>query len=256
LGYGTESISLQKRRKTVTGKEKTNSNITTARIVGALFIIATVAGVLSALVILQPILAAPDYLAKFTENESKVIIGVLLDLIGAGAFVGIAVVIFPIFKRHNERLALGYVVARSFEAVPFVVANTFLLSLLAVGQEYVQAGAPDASYFQALGTSLLAAYDWSQLLGPRILASLAGLLFYYLLYQSKLLPRWISVWGLVGAPLYLASGLLPMFGFDPLSPILSLLFLPAALLEMVLAVWLIVKGFNPSAIDSGAAKQI
>jgi succinate dehydrogenase hydrophobic anchor subunit len=239
----------------VPGEGRTSSNIKTARIVGALFIIATVAGMLSALVILQPILAAPDYLVRFAEDNNKVITGALLDLVGAGAFVGIAVVIFPILKKHNERMALGYVVARSFEAVPFIVANTFLLSLLAVGQEYVQAGAPDASHFQTQGSSLLAAYDWSQLLGPRILASLAGLLLYYSFYQSRLLPRWISVWGLVGAPLYLASGLLPMFGFDPLSPILTLLFLPAALLEMVLAVWLIVKGFNSSAITSRAAEQ-
>ena len=231
-----------------------NSNQKTARIVGVLFIIATVAGVLSAPVLLQPILTAPDYLVKFSENENKVIIGAILDLIGAGAFVGVAVVIFPIFKKHNESIALGYVVARSFEAVPFVVANTFLLSLLALGQEYVQAGAPDASYFQTLGTSLLAAYDWTQLLGPRVFASLAGLPFYYLLYQSKLLPRWISVWGLIGAPLYLASGLLGMFGLDPFSTILTLLFLPYALNEMFLAVWLVVKGFNPSAIDSGSAK--
>jgi len=101
---------------------------------------------------------------------------------------------------------------------------------------------------------LLATYDWTQLLGPRVLASLAALPFYTILYQSKLLPRWISVWGLIGAPLYFAACLLPMFGLlDPFSPIGVLLFLPAALLEMVLAVWLIVKGFNSSAIDSGAA---
>ncbi len=227
-----------------------NSYKKTAITVGVLFIIATVMGVLSALVLLQPILTAPDYLVKFSENENKVIIGAILDLIGAGAFVGIAIVIFPIFKKHNERLALGYVVARSFEAVPFIVANIFLLSLLTVGQEYVRAGAPEASHFQTLGTALLAAYDWTQLLGPRVLASLAAVPFYYLFYQSKLLPRWISVWGLIGAPLYLASGLLPMFGFDPSSPIFTLLFLPAALLEMVLAVWLIVKGFNSSVLDS------
>ena len=92
----------------------------------ARFIIATVARVPSALAILQPILAAPDYLVRVAEDNSKVITGALLDLLGAGAFAGIAVAIFPILKKHNERMALGYVVARSFEAVPFVVANTFL----------------------------------------------------------------------------------------------------------------------------------
>ena len=113
------------------------------------------------------------------------------------------------------------------------------------GQEYVQAGT-DTAYFIPLGTGLLAAYDWTQLLGPRILAALAALPFYYLLYRSKLIPRWLSVWGLVGAPLYLASGLLGMFGLDPYSEISILMFLPHALNEMVLAVWLIIKGFNSS----------
>lgn len=222
----------------------------TARNVGLLFIIATVAGFLS-LAFLGPVLGDPDYLTAFAENESQVIIGALLDLIGAAAFVIIAIVIFPVLKKHNESLALGYVIARSFEAVPFIIANISLLSLLTLSLGYVKTGAADAASFLPVGAGLLAAYDWTQLLGPRILASLAALPFYYLLYQSKLLPRWISVWGLAAAPLYFGSGLLPMFGLvDPLSPLGTILFLPAALLEMVLAVWLIVKGFNTTAIAS------
>ncbi len=235
-------------------KEKMNSTRKTAIIVGILFIIATVTAVIS-VAFLGPILADPDYLISFSANQNQVIIGALLDLLGAGAFVGLAIVIFPIFKMHGERIALGYVVARGFEAVPFIIANISLLSLLTLSQEYVQTAASDAAYFQPVGTGLLAVYDWAQLLGPRILASLAAVPFYYLLYQSKLLPRWIPVWGFIAAPLYFASGLLAMFGLvDAFSPILVLLFLPAALLEMVLAVWLIVKGFNSSAIISPSAK--
>jgi len=235
-------------------KEKVNSNRKTAIIVGVLFITATTAAILS-VVLLGPILNDPDYLISFSENANQVIIGALLDLLGAGAFVGLAVVIFPILKIYNERIALGYIVARIIEAVPFIIANISLLSLLTLSQEYVQAASGTAAYFLPVGAGLLAAYDWSQLLGPRIFASLAAVPFYYLLYQSKLLPQWISVWGFIGAPLYFASGLLAMFGLvDPLSPILVLLFLPAALLEMVLAVWLIVKGFNPSAFASESAK--
>ena len=114
-----------------------NSNRKTAVIVGVLFIIATVMGVLSALVLLQPILTAPDYLVKFSENETKVIIGAILDLIGAGAFVGIAVVIFPIFEKHNKSIALGYVIARSFEAVPFIIGNTFVNNRNICNNQYV-----------------------------------------------------------------------------------------------------------------------
>jgi hypothetical protein len=87
-----------------------------------------------------------------------------------------------------------------------------------------------------------------------IFASLGALMFNYLLYQSKLIPRFISVWGLIGATLFLAAGLLGMFGLDPFSMISIFLVLPHALQEMVLAVWLMVKGFNPSAIASGSAK--
>ena len=225
----------------------------TAITVGVLFIVATVAGVLSALVLLQPVLTAPDYLVKFSENENKVILGVILDLIGAGAFVGIAVVIFPVLKKFNETIALGYVVARSFEAVPFIIGNTFLLALLALGQQYVQAGTPDASYFQTLGTALLAAYDWTQLLGPRVLASLAAVPFFTLLFQSKLLPRWISVWGLLAAIALLTGALLSVF--TSISPTITLLIIsPIAVQEMVMAGWLIVKGFNPSAITSASVE--
>ncbi|MBC8509267.1 MAG: DUF4386 domain-containing protein [Anaerolineales bacterium] len=236
----------------MTAQEKMNPN-RIARIVGILFIIATVAGFLS-VAFLEPVLADPDYLMSFSANKTRVIIGALADLIGAAAFVGLAIVIFPILKKHNESIAVGYIVARSFEAVPFIIGNISLLALITVSQSFVGAANPDASGFLPAGAGLLATYDWTQLLGPRILASLAALPFYYALYQSKLLPRWISIWGLVGAPLYFASGLLPMFNLlDPSSSISILMFLPAALLEMILAVWLIVKGFNPTIITSSAA---
>ncbi len=231
---------------------KTTKN--TAKLVGILFIIATVAAIIS-VGILAPILTDPDYLTNFSVNANRVVTGALLDLLGAGAFVALAVVIYPILKKHNETIAVGYIVARIIEAVPFIIANISLLSLVSLSQEYVGVSAPDTSYFMPVGSGLLAAYDWNQLLGPRVFASLAAVPFYYLLYQSKLLPRWISVCGLIGAPLYLASGLLGMFGLlEPTSPILILLFLPAALLEMVMAVWLIVKGFNPTMDNTHSAE--
>ena len=235
-------------------KERMSSTRKIAITVGFLFIIATVAGVLS-VAFLGAVLADPDYLVNFAANGGQVIAGAILDLVGAGAFVTLAIVIFPVLKKHNENMALSYVVARSFEAVPFIIANLCLLSLLALSQEYISMAAADAANFLPAGTGLRAVYDFAQLLGPRILASLAALPFYIALYQSKLLPRWISVWGLIGVPLYFASGLLGMIGLvDPSSTLSILLFIPAALLEMVLAVWLIVKGFNSPAIASEPAK--
>ncbi|GAH52576.1 unnamed protein product, partial [marine sediment metagenome] len=114
------------------------------------------------------------------------------------------------------------------------------------------AGAADASYFQTLGTLLQEGQYWAYHLGT-ISFGPAAAMFYYLLYQSKLIPRFLSVWGLIGVPLWLAVSLLIMFG--SITESLEIFFcLPIASNEMVLAVWLIVKGFNPSAIASGSAK--
>jgi len=131
-----------------------DTNRKTAIIVGVLFIAATVGSSLY-YVILDPILSAPDYLVKVSENANQVIIGVLLYLIDNAAVVVIPIMLFPIFKKHNEALALGYVGSRIIESVTVIVGHISLLSLLTLSQEYVQAAATDASHFHALGALLL-----------------------------------------------------------------------------------------------------
>ena len=167
------------------------------------------------------------------------------------ALAMVPVMMFPILKRHNETLALGYVVFRGGLETVTYIANVFsLLLLITLSQEYVKAGTPDASYFQNWGTLLLEAdFQINPIL--KIVFSLGALMFYYLLYQSKLIPRWLSDWGLIGATLHLTSGLLVLFGSLTEFPILGIFWdLPIALQEMVMAIWLIVKGFNSSAIAS------
>jgi hypothetical protein len=227
-------------------KEKTSSR-KTARIVGVLFITAMVAGMLR-FVLLDPILDAPDYLIKVSANESKVIIGALSFFILAVALVGIAIVMYPILKKQNEALALGYVAARIVEGVLFIVAILAILTLRTLSQEFVKAGAPDASYYQIIGELLLAVRYWAYTVLWPIILSLGGLMFYYLLYQSNLIPRWLSVWGFIGALLFPVAWL-SLFGPTISGPFL----LPLVVNEMVLAVWLIVKGFNPTAIASLSA---
>jgi hypothetical protein len=201
--------------------------------------------------ILSPVIAAPDYLISISANQTQVLIAMLLELTDAAAVAGIAVMLFPILKKHSETLALGYVGARILESVFVIVSVIFMLSLINVSQEFVSAGASDASYFQALGTLLLAARDWTNLIGINFVFGLGTLIIYYLLYQSKLVPRFISVWGLIGGTLLFAAGLLMMFGLiTPVSVVDTVLSIPIAVQEMVLAVWLIVKGFDLSAINS------
>jgi len=203
-----------------------NTNKRTARIVGVLFIAATVVSILGTLVFLGPALDDPDYLIKVSANENQVLIGVLLEIIAAGAVAGTGITLFPIFKKHNEALALGYAAGRTVEGVFIIVSAIGALLLLTLSREYV-AGAPDASHFQTLGTVLRAERDWNFLVGPNLVFSLNALMLSYMLYQSRLVPRWLSVWGLIGAPLILAATLLRVFGVITLfSPIAALLALP------------------------------
>lgn len=224
-----------------------NSNKKTARIVGILFIIGTGAGILS-YVFAGPILEDPDYLIKASANETQMILGMLFVLIMGFALAMVPVLLFPIFKKHNEGLALGAVIFRgALEAVTYIGIVISWVILIKISQEYVLAGTPDASYFQTLGAVIKEAEKAiNQILA--IVFSLGALMIYYIFYQSKLIPRWLSGWGFVGGILYLAVPLLGMFGSE-----LGVLMIPLAVQEMVLAVWLIFKGFNPSVIASGSA---
>ena len=229
-----------------------NSNRKIAIIVGVLFIIGTVAGILS-IVFTSSILNAPDYLMKVSANENKIIIGALLVLVMGFVLAMVPVIMFPIFKKYNEALAIGYVVFRgALETITCIIVAISWLLLLPLSQEYVKAVSPDTSYFQTFGTLLQRV---AQLPMGVFVFGLGALIFYYLLYQSKLIPRWLSVWGIIAIILNLTTGVLILFslqsGFSTSNIVMNF---PIFLQEMVMAIWLIVKGFNPSAIASGSVK--
>ena len=224
-----------------------------ARIVGVLFITATVAGFATA-IFLGPILEAPDYLAKVSANENQWLIGVVFSFIMAVAGAGIAIPMYPILKKHNEGMALGSVGFRIIEGALFSVGAICLILLVTLSREFVQAGAPDASYFQTLGELLVYGQNFSMVIGG-LAFSLGALMYYYLFYQSKLIPRWLSGFGLIAVTLGLAQYLITFFSASVSSASeIEILHIPIFLQEMVFAVWLIVKGFNPSAIASESAK--
>jgi hypothetical protein len=217
-----------------------DTNRKTARIVGASFLLSNVTFILGAVVFVEPILGAADYLSLLSTNRAQVILGVLLELINGVAYLGIGVLMFPILKQRFESMALGYVGFRILEFVMQVLSGLSPLSLLNLSEEFVSAGAPAASSFQVLGTLLLAERNWAfQMVS--ITFGLGALMFYAMLYQSKLIPRFISIWGLIGAAVVLANTMLDMFSLTV--PNLGVLML---LNELFLGVWLIVKGFNRS----------
>ena len=230
-----------------------NSNRRTAMIVGILYIIGTVTGVLS-VVFTKSILDAPDYLVKTAASPNQIIIGALFVLTMGVALAIVPVVIFPVLKKHNEVLALGYVVFRgALEMVGYMATTTCFLLIVALSQAAMQVGAVDVANFQVLGDLVQRANEVSVTIGG-IIFPLGALMLYTAFYQSKLIPRWISVWGILAIVLFMATAFLDMFGLvGQMSTIQTVLALPIALQEMVMAVWLIVKGFNPTAIGSGFA---
>ena len=220
-----------------------NSARKTAIIVGVLFIIATVATLVS--FFFFEFIYDSDYLTVVFANENQILIGVLFMITAIAAIIGIPIAMFPILKKHNESLALGYVSARIFEGLFFAVNIITLLSILSLSHEFVNAAAPNASYFQTSGNLLIAEFEWNSILLDFPFA-LSALIINYLFYKSKLVPRLLSGWGFIGGALFLLGVLIGMFNLtDP-----TLLFAPLGLQEMALAAWLIVKGFNSLAIAS------
>jgi hypothetical protein len=227
----------------------------TSIIVGILFIIGTVAGIFSG-VVTEPVLGASDYLAQAAANESSMILGAILVLVMGFPLAMIPVMMFPIFRKANETLALGAVVFRGvLEAMAYIVIAISWLLLISVGQAFVSADTADAATLQAVGDFIKQALYWNE----HILAlvfTIGALMLYWLFYKTKLIPRWLALWGFLGAILYFAA---PIFNlFDPSHPALSLgvkwgnLMTPLAIQEMVFALWMIFKGFNPQTIGAEA----
>jgi hypothetical protein len=232
----------------VQGEETMISHRRAAIIVGVLYIIGTVAGVLS-VATAGTILNDSAYLTKISENKDQFVLGALSVLTMGLALAMVSVVIFPILKQENEVLAVGYVLFRGgLETVTYIASVIVWFMLLALSQQFVKAGAPEASYFQTWGAALNTVSDWvAELIS--IVFPLSALMLYYVLYRSKLIPRWLSGWGLLALIPYFAATFLAMFDVITLAGgTEDLLRMPLALQEMVMAVWLIAKGFNLHAV--------
>lgn len=230
------------------------TNRKTAAVVGVLFIIGTVSGILGA-IIGKPILDAPDYLSKLSANEGQMLIYTLLMFIMGVACAGIGLALYPILKKYNEGLAIGTVGFRIIEGVLNIVAAISLIALLAFSQEFVKAGAPDSSYFQTVGVVINAGTDWLSHGAVLLCWCIGAFMYYSLFYQYQLVPRWLSIWGLVGITLVTIGGVLVMLHVIPcFGTVQMLLNLPTFPQELVLAVWLIAKGVNSSAVAPLSAK--
>ncbi len=183
------------------------------------------------------------YLTEVANHPHRLAAAALLYLVAAGASVGIAMALYSVVKRVHSGLALGAVTLRAIEATLYATAVVALLSLLPLGQELATAQADDQGSIRAIADSLLSARDHSNL--AAIFAfNLGALMYYALLYRSQLFPRWLSGWGIAGVLLMISACLMALFSDSPITGY-TLLVLPIAVQELVLAVWLLVKGFRP-----------
>jgi uncharacterized protein DUF4386 len=162
--------------------------------------------------------------------------------------IGTAVTLFPIVKKQNEAVALGYVACRVLEAAVIVAGIVSLLAVVTLRQDLAGAASADAASLGLVGQSLVALHDATFLVGPGVLAGFGNrLLLGYLLYRSGLVPRRMALLGRIGGPLVSASGILVMLGlYEQVSVWAGIATIPEFFWELSLGIWLIVKGFNPS----------
>jgi hypothetical protein len=223
-----------------------SSNATIARVVGVLFIVATITAIVGGSLLLP--LAEEDYLAAAADAPSQIVSGVVLEFVLVLSVIAIAALLHPVLRRHDDGLAVGYVAARILEGVLLLAASVSALLVLSLAVEH---GAGTAGV-EAVGDAVLAAREWTLLLGSLVMLGVSAVILNALLLRSGLVPSWLSGWGLVGGGLILVRGLIELYGVE-LSGLLQGVFAaPIALQEMVLAVWLIVRGFDPSAVPASA----
>jgi hypothetical protein len=194
-----------------------------------------------------PVLNDPRYVLGSGGGDTSVAFGALLELLLIIANIGTAVVPYPIFRRQNEILALGYVTARIVECTFILVGILSLLTVVTLRQE-AAAGADAASLLIA-GKTLVALHNWTAQLGPGFVVGIGnGLILGYLMYRSRLMPRGLAVLGLIGGPLIVISGVAVMLGFLEEGGVWQVGVIPEFFWELSLGIWPMVRGFNPSAI--------
>ena len=222
----------------------TTSLRTNARITGILFILGTVP-VMVAMGLWGQSVSSPDWLSLMAAHRNDVLLYALSIIVMGLACAGIGISMYPILKPHDETLAIGVVGFRVMEGTLQLASAISLAVMLALSQEFVKAGSPADSFFQPAAAAIESVKEWMSNGFYLFPLCMGAAIYYTVFYRTRLLPRWLSVWGLLGLLLMLIGALSGMFGLiAAFSPAQMLLMLPIMLQEMVLAVWLIVKGYS------------
>jgi hypothetical protein len=228
-----------------------NTYRTTARVVGIVYVAGLVIGI-GGMVLIQSILGAPDHLSAVSASSMLLAIGALLWLMPAAGDAAHGVLMFPILKQQqSERIAIGYLGFRIVNAVFIAVMVLFILLQIPLASEYIKAAGSDASFLQALSSVFMQGQLYAYNFGMSFVG-IASLMLCYTLYRATLVPRLVAVWGLIGYAILLCGSVLEVLGFN----LLTIHAIPGGLWELFIGVWLIVKGFNPSAFAPEPATPV
>lgn len=220
----------------------------TALVAGAFYLI-TFAASIPAVALLGPVLNHADYIVSPGE-DTRVVLGCLLDLVNAFACVGTAVTLFPVVKKENEAVALGFVTSRLFEAAVIVVGVVSLLAVVSLRHDLAGTAGTGRDSLIAVGRALVAVRNRTFLLGPGLMPAVNALCLGYLLYKSRLVPRLIPALGLIGAPLLLAAAITTLFGVNHQSSAWSAAATaPIFAWELSVGLWMLVRGFRTQPAD-------
>ncbi len=212
--------------------------------VGVLFILGTVSGILS-FAFTGEINGTHEYLLQIASNHNQYIIGSFLVLIMGLSLAFIPFVLYPTLSKYNKQLAIGYVVFRgAIETVLYLSIWISMLLLLFVGKSQEIQENTSTKQIDLIVSGILKFRELNDI-ATIFIFGISGLFLYIVFYQSKLVPKWIAVWGLIAIVLYILTGFLMMFEITDNSTYIELMSLPIFLQEMVMGVWLIIKGFNP-----------
>ena len=220
---------------------------------GALYLITFAASIPAVFYFLTPVLEDPNYIIG-SGADTRVIIGCLLDAVNALACIGTAVAVWPVVKRQNESLALGFVTSRMFEAAVIMIGVVSVLAVVTLRRDVAGTAGADEASLVTTGQALVAIRDYTFQFGPNVSAALNAMLLGTLLYRSRLVPRVLPTMGLIAAPLLLAASVATILGLTHQG---SVWYAPGGVLifawELSLGIYLVVKGFKPTPITATKA---
>ncbi len=230
-------------QKNMNALKNTNTFRKNAILTGIFFLVTDITAI-AGLLLYQPLLTNPAFITSAGVNDTLILLGAFLEIILAVCNIGTAIALYPILKKQNQSLALGYLIFRALEATMILVGVMCILTVLSLRLDYLAVGG-DPVIYQTVGNALIVLQKWTFLFGPNIILPINATILGYLLFTSKLVPRAISSLYLFDAPVLLISSICILFGlYEQTSPFAVLIAMPLLAFEVSFSIWLFVKGFN------------